>query len=260
MATWRDLTYTFGAYLTSSQLNQMQGNFPAVAQNDDEDSAPQFKMEACQDWTVEASARGTSLGAGVTWTPTHGLYQIHGDYPDVILQVNRTGTWVPIGNNDEGNALGGLCPCDGTNMRVKNNGASAHAYSYIRYSSTDGSSWTWTDLVFSFGSYLTATEMLQLQDNFYAMLNGVSGAPQVFNFDMTKTAQGYFAVNFGASWTPSAGVYMVAGGELYGEMYISGAWATGAPEGATLWYSDGSTTRFRENFGTLAEVAYFKFN
>ena len=72
MATWRDLTFTFGAYLTSSQLNQLQGNFPSVAQNDDADSAPRFKAGACQDWTVEASARNTSLGAGATWTPTHG--------------------------------------------------------------------------------------------------------------------------------------------------------------------------------------------
>lgn len=260
MASWRELIFTFGAYLTSSQLNQLQGNFGALAGGDPDNGAPEMMMGAAGDWTVGSSANG-SLAPFTTFTPTAGLYTMIGE-GRAGWQLFQGGSW-----RDPFGGACGVAAVDGSTIRLYNNTAvsATHDYAYFKYAGNSGSGWSWTGLLFSFGAYLTANEMLQLQDNFYAFGDGNGSAPKISNWDFSVASEGYFGLAGFTFWYPAAGMYTIAAG-IYGtqQIFQASAWRAGPHGGGGvngLCYMDGTNYRIKNSTPTITTgVAYIKHN
>lgn len=119
----------------------------------------------------------------------------------------------------------------------------------------------WTDLTFSFGSLLTGTKMTQLDDNFDALAAGESGAPAISlsNASDKNFTSGSQNISSGATWTPSAGAYLLVSSALTAmrvEINVSSTWrGTGSTTYAFL-ISDGSNQRLFNNSAGSITVYY----
>jgi hypothetical protein len=93
----------------------------------------------------------------------------------------------------------------------------------------------WTSVTFSYGSVLTSTKMTQVQDNFTAVAQGLSGAPSILTAAIgtaavtgaklaTTLTGGTTAMTAGASYTLTSGFYNTASAQGLVQIYVSGSW------------------------------------
>lgn len=137
----------------------------------------------------------------------------------------------------------------------------------------------WTSLTFAYGSILTSTKMTQMYDNFQAVADGDSGAPNIQTAGIAANAVTSAKIATGAvghdelstnpsassttitnvdTFVPTAGWYQFTMESTYGaggvefEINVSGAWRNMSSNGAGaasksmgLVFCDGTNMRFQ---------------
>lgn len=117
---WTSLTFSFGAILTSAQMNQLQANFSAIADGDA--GAPQIKGAGLSKAIVSSVSQ--SIASLTYWTPSASQLQFIST-SSIGLELYIAGAWRSATGGPWGSFL-----FDGTNMRFFNSGAST---GYVYY-------------------------------------------------------------------------------------------------------------------------------
>jgi len=107
---WTSLTFSFGAVLTSTQMNQLQANFSAVANGDA--GAPRVKGAGLSK-SVVASAN-QAISALTYWIPSDKQLQFLADV-EIQFELYIAGAWKTLTGGVWGAFL-----FDGANMRFFN--------------------------------------------------------------------------------------------------------------------------------------------
>ena len=118
---WTSLTFSFGAILTSTQMNQLQANFSAIANGDA--GAPRIKGAGLSKSVVTSANQ--AITALTYWVPSNKQLQFLSD-SSIGIELYVAGTWRSAVGGPWGNFL-----FDGTNMRFYNSGGST-AYVYYQ--------------------------------------------------------------------------------------------------------------------------------